>query len=284
MKRLPRVAARRTATRRPGSLGGSFYSDDIEDYYLTPYDLGYGSFVKLDHDFIGREALERWPSRRGGRSRSPGTARTSPRAIGTLFAEGRPGEVHRLPALELLDVAERPADARRPAWSASRRSPATATTSARSSRWRVVDADVEIGTEVDADLGRGGRRLGQAGRRAARAGGDPRDRQPVPVLRGSPGRRTPRAGARRQRLGRRGRASDAPRAARPAGLVRRRSGARDEPRPARRRQRPGGARARARARRRPAGRRPLDHRQPGRSRHARARHDRHGSRSRAARR
>ena len=25
-----------------GSLGGSFYSDDIADYYLTPYDLGYG--------------------------------------------------------------------------------------------------------------------------------------------------------------------------------------------------------------------------------------------------
>ena len=41
-----------------GSLGGSFYSDDISDYYLTPYDLGYGSFVKFDHEFIGREALE----------------------------------------------------------------------------------------------------------------------------------------------------------------------------------------------------------------------------------
>ncbi len=42
-----------------GSLGGSFYSDDISDYYLTPYDLGYGPFVKFDHDFIGREALEK---------------------------------------------------------------------------------------------------------------------------------------------------------------------------------------------------------------------------------
>jgi glycine cleavage system aminomethyltransferase T len=41
------------------SLGGSFYSDDIEDYYFTPWDLGYGSYVKFDHDFIGREALER---------------------------------------------------------------------------------------------------------------------------------------------------------------------------------------------------------------------------------
>jgi vanillate/3-O-methylgallate O-demethylase len=40
------------------SLGGSFYSDKITDYYLTPYDLGYGAFVKFDHDFVGRQALE----------------------------------------------------------------------------------------------------------------------------------------------------------------------------------------------------------------------------------
>ncbi len=42
-----------------GSLGGSLYSDDIEDYYMTPYALGYGHIVKFDHDFIGREALEK---------------------------------------------------------------------------------------------------------------------------------------------------------------------------------------------------------------------------------
>jgi syringate O-demethylase len=42
-----------------GSLGGSFYSEAIEDYYLTPYDLGYGPTVKFDHDFVGREALEK---------------------------------------------------------------------------------------------------------------------------------------------------------------------------------------------------------------------------------
>ncbi len=40
------------------SLGGSFTSANIEDYYLTPYDLGYGQFVKFDHDFVGRAALE----------------------------------------------------------------------------------------------------------------------------------------------------------------------------------------------------------------------------------
>jgi glycine cleavage system aminomethyltransferase T len=41
------------------SLGGSFYSERIEDYYLTPWDIGYGLFVKFDHDFIGRAALEK---------------------------------------------------------------------------------------------------------------------------------------------------------------------------------------------------------------------------------
>lgn len=42
-----------------GSIGGSFHSNDIEDYYMTPYELGYGPFVKFDHPFIGREALEK---------------------------------------------------------------------------------------------------------------------------------------------------------------------------------------------------------------------------------
>ena len=42
-----------------GSIGGSFYSDNIEDYYLTPYALGYGSFVKFDHDYIGKDALQK---------------------------------------------------------------------------------------------------------------------------------------------------------------------------------------------------------------------------------
>jgi len=45
---------------RTGSLAGSVVSDDIEDYYLTPYELGYGRSVAFDHDFIGRAALERF--------------------------------------------------------------------------------------------------------------------------------------------------------------------------------------------------------------------------------
>ncbi|MCR2762919.1 aminomethyl transferase family protein [Microbacterium sp. zg.B48] len=44
---------------RTGSLAGSLNSEDIEDYYITPYDIGYGRSVAFDHDFIGRAALER---------------------------------------------------------------------------------------------------------------------------------------------------------------------------------------------------------------------------------
>ncbi|MBI2970739.1 MAG: aminomethyl transferase family protein [Gammaproteobacteria bacterium] len=47
-----------TGYEATGSIGGSFVSDNIEDYYLTPFELGYGPFVRFDHDFIGREALE----------------------------------------------------------------------------------------------------------------------------------------------------------------------------------------------------------------------------------
>ncbi len=42
-----------------GSIGGSYVGNNIEDYYLTPFELGYGPFVKFDHDFAGRAALEK---------------------------------------------------------------------------------------------------------------------------------------------------------------------------------------------------------------------------------
>jgi glycine cleavage system aminomethyltransferase T len=42
---------------RAGSLAGSFSSTEIEDYYLTPHELGYAKVIALDHDFLGREAL-----------------------------------------------------------------------------------------------------------------------------------------------------------------------------------------------------------------------------------
>ena len=47
-----------TSYEANASLGGSFVSDNIEDYYTTPYELGYDGFTKFDHDFIGKDALQ----------------------------------------------------------------------------------------------------------------------------------------------------------------------------------------------------------------------------------
>ncbi|TMH64118.1 MAG: aminomethyl transferase family protein [Betaproteobacteria bacterium] len=48
-----------TSYEATGSIGGSFVSQNIEDYYVTPYEMGYGPFIKFDHDFIGSEALQK---------------------------------------------------------------------------------------------------------------------------------------------------------------------------------------------------------------------------------
>lgn len=39
-------------------LSGSFVGSSVEDYYLTPWDLGVDRLLKFDHDFVGREALQ----------------------------------------------------------------------------------------------------------------------------------------------------------------------------------------------------------------------------------
>ena len=44
--------------RAGGILAGSLYSQDIADFYVTPYDLGYGRLVKFDHDFVGADSLQ----------------------------------------------------------------------------------------------------------------------------------------------------------------------------------------------------------------------------------
>ena len=41
------------------SIGGSYVSEDISDYYMDPLERGWGPLIDFDHDFIGKEALER---------------------------------------------------------------------------------------------------------------------------------------------------------------------------------------------------------------------------------
>jgi glycine cleavage system aminomethyltransferase T len=83
---------------RAGSLGGSFDSADIADYYVTPHDLGYGRHVAFDHDFVGRGALERM-ARKPPRTKVTlvWDADDVTAAIGTLFRKGEKAKYIELP-------------------------------------------------------------------------------------------------------------------------------------------------------------------------------------------
>ena len=41
------------------NIAGSFEGKDVSDYYRSPVELGWTKNIKFDHDFIGREALEK---------------------------------------------------------------------------------------------------------------------------------------------------------------------------------------------------------------------------------
>jgi vanillate/3-O-methylgallate O-demethylase len=131
-----------------GSLGGSYYADDISGYYLTPHDLGYWPFVKFDHDFVGREALEAIadePQRK--KVTLAWNGEDVARAIGTLFEKGDPAKYIDIPlsnyATWPYDKLLRDADL-----------VGVSTFSGYSYNERsylslgMVDVDVELGTEV----------------------------------------------------------------------------------------------------------------------------------------
>ena len=72
--------------------------DSIEDYYLTPWDIGYGRIVKFDHEFIGREALEQMASETARKKVTLALdTEDVMRVIGSQFAEGRSRQVHGVP-------------------------------------------------------------------------------------------------------------------------------------------------------------------------------------------
>jgi vanillate/3-O-methylgallate O-demethylase len=86
-----------------GSLGGSMDSGDITDYYVTPDDLGYGRTVRFDHDFLGREVLERRAAAEPGaaRRRTKVTLVWNPDdlalAVRTLCEPGTPAKYIEMP-------------------------------------------------------------------------------------------------------------------------------------------------------------------------------------------
>ena len=70
--------SRQSATKDRRRSAAASCPTSIEDYYFTPWDLGYGSYVKFDHDFVGRDALEGKSAKAsiGRRSRSRSTTTT----------------------------------------------------------------------------------------------------------------------------------------------------------------------------------------------------------------
>jgi len=42
-----------------GSIGGSYVSDNIEDYYVNPFELGYGFYIGWKSEFTGKAALQK---------------------------------------------------------------------------------------------------------------------------------------------------------------------------------------------------------------------------------
>jgi vanillate/3-O-methylgallate O-demethylase len=43
---------------QPAYIAGSYDGQQINEYYRSPVELGWGRNVRFDHDFLGREALE----------------------------------------------------------------------------------------------------------------------------------------------------------------------------------------------------------------------------------
>ena len=169
-----------------GSLGGSFYSNDISAYYLTPHDLGYWGFVKFDHDFVGREALEAMDEEGPRRKVTLAwNGEDVAAALQTLFEKGDPAKYIDLPLSnystwpndKLLLDGEQVGVSTFSGYSYNERSMLSL---------GVVNSDVELGTEVTLVWGEEDRRIGEAGGRAPPSGRDPRDGQPRAVLGGRP--------------------------------------------------------------------------------------------------
>lgn len=88
-----------TAYEGTASLGGSFCSENISDYYLTPYDLGYARYVKFDHDFVGRQALEEIAKNpRRQKVTLVWSAEDVERIFASLLEEGMPGKYISVPS------------------------------------------------------------------------------------------------------------------------------------------------------------------------------------------
>jgi vanillate/3-O-methylgallate O-demethylase len=76
-----------------GAIGGSFVSDNIEDYYVNPFELGYDFYIgwKKD-DFIGKSALQKMKEKGGNRKKATFEWNKEDvlKVIASAFEEGTP--------------------------------------------------------------------------------------------------------------------------------------------------------------------------------------------------
>lgn len=75
-----------------GAIGGSFVSDNIEDYYVNPFELGYGFYIGWQSDFIGKDALS---AMKDGPNRKKVTFEWNAEDVVNVIASAfKPGEDH----------------------------------------------------------------------------------------------------------------------------------------------------------------------------------------------
>ncbi len=77
-----------------GAIGGSFVSDNIEDYYVNPFELGYDFYIgwKKD-DFIGKDALAKMKERKNRKKVTfEWNKEDVLKVIATAFEEGTPAK------------------------------------------------------------------------------------------------------------------------------------------------------------------------------------------------
>ena len=174
-----------TSYEATGSIGGSFYSSNIEDYYMTPFALGYGSFVRFDHDYIGRDALQK-------QSKEPQRKKVTfawnredvIKVMTSLFDEGDPYKYIELPLSNYTSASYDKVRGQ----GRQDRGPLDVL---RLQLQRALDAVAGCGRSrrrdrhgADAGVGRGKRRLAQDHGGAPPAGRDPGGGQPGAVLEG----------------------------------------------------------------------------------------------------
>ena len=75
-----------------GSIGGSMASQNIEDYYVNPFELGYGFYIGWKSDFIGKDALA---AMKDGPNRKKVTFEWNAEDVLKVIASAfKPGEEH----------------------------------------------------------------------------------------------------------------------------------------------------------------------------------------------